>query len=157
MTDPRPLILCAPEPRSLPLIFTPDRLAQLRAGWRLHECREDEIPRQPAELLSQVRYIIGQPPLDEATLAAMPDLRCIFNVESNLLNNMPYDVLFRRGIHVVTTGAVFAEPVAEIASAWPSPLARDIHSADAAFRQGAELWAAKATQAPASSPAPTSA
>ena len=44
----------------------------------------------------------------------MASLRCIFNVESNLLDNMPYDLLFERGIHTVTTGAVFAEPVAEL-------------------------------------------
>ena len=44
----------------------------------------------------------------------MASLRCIFNVETNLINNMPYDALFQRGIHVVTTGLVFAEPVAEL-------------------------------------------
>ena len=139
-TPPRPLILCAPEPRSLPLIFSPENLAYLRARYRLHECPQTEIALQPPEILAEVRYIIGQPPLDAATLAALPALRCIFNVESNLLNNMPYDQIFRRGIHVVTTGAVFAEPVAELGLGMALALARSLHTADAAFRTGTEAW-----------------
>ena len=76
----------------------------------------------------------------------MQSLRCIFNVETNLLNNMPYDLLFERGIHVVTTGAVFAEPVAELGLAMALNLARDIVDADLAFRNGAELWGGDGNQ-----------
>ena len=32
----------------------------------------------------------------------------------NFLDNMDYDLCFARGIHVLTTGKVFAQPVAEI-------------------------------------------
>nr|WP_241741504.1 NAD(P)-dependent oxidoreductase [Gemmobacter straminiformis] len=53
---------------------------------------------------------------------------------------MPYDEVFRRGIHVVTTGAVFAQPVAEIGLGFALSLLRNIHGADADFRAGAELW-----------------
>ena len=67
-------------------------------------------------------------------------MRCILNVESNLINNMPYDVLFERGIHVVTTGQVFAEPVAEIGLGFALSLARGIVDADLDFREGSELW-----------------
>jgi phosphoglycerate dehydrogenase-like enzyme len=70
----------------------------------------------------------------------MPQLRSILNVESNLLNNMPYEILFQRGIHVVTTGQVFAEPVAEIGLGFALSLARGIVDADVAFREGKELW-----------------
>ncbi len=136
----RPLILSAPEPRSLPLIFTHDRLADLHARFRIVECAADQVPLQDADVLAQTRYIIGQPALSAQTLGLMPALRCIFNVESNLINNMPYDLLFQRGIHVVTTGAVFAEPVAEIGLGMALSLARGIHTADAAFRAGTELW-----------------
>ncbi len=76
----------------------------------------------------------------------MTALRCIFNVETNLLNNMPYDVLFERGIHVVTTGAVFAEPVAELGLAMALNLARNIVDADLAFRNGSELWGGDGNQ-----------
>ena len=76
----------------------------------------------------------------------MQSLRCIFNVETNLLNNMPYELLFERGIHVVTTGAVFAEPVAELGLAMALNLARNIVDADLAFRNGAELWGGDGNQ-----------
>lgn len=140
MTDARPLILACPAPRSLPLLFAPDRLAQLRAAYAVVETTDEALPRLPVATLARARYIVGQPPLDEALLAAMPALRCIFNVESNLLPNMPYGVLFRRGIHVVTTGAVFAEPVAELGLGLALSLARGIPQADAAFRAGTERW-----------------
>jgi phosphoglycerate dehydrogenase-like enzyme len=139
MTD-RPLILCAPEPRSLDLIFTPEALMRLQAGYRLLEVAEAEVDGLPAGTLRDVRYILGQPPFGEAALAHMEALRCVLNVESNLINNMPYETLFQRGIHVVTTGAVFAEPVAEIGLGFALDLARGISGADAAFRRTRELW-----------------
>ena len=76
----------------------------------------------------------------------MKALRCVFNVETNLLNNMPYETLFARGIHVVTTGLVFAEPVAELGLAMALNLARDIVDADLAFRKGEELWGGDGNQ-----------
>ncbi len=138
--DTRPLILSCPLPRSLPLIFAPDRLAELQARYRIVETTDETLPALPDATLAQARYIIGQPPLDHATLARLSGLRAIFNVESNLLNNMPYDEVFRRGIHVVTTGAVFAQPVAEIGLGFALSLLRNIHGADADFRAGRELW-----------------
>ena len=138
--DDRPLILSCPLPRTLPLILAEDRLAELRARYRIVETTDESLPGLPDEVLGQARYIIGQPPLDAATLARLSSLRCIFNVESNLLNNMPYDEVFRRGIHVVTTGAVFAQPVAEIGLGFALSLLRNIHGADADFRAGQELW-----------------
>ncbi|MFN3845011.1 MAG: hydroxyacid dehydrogenase [Paracoccaceae bacterium] len=139
--DPkRPLVLSCPWPRSLELIFAPERLAELRARYRLVETTDADLPGLGDYVLAQARYIIGQPPLDDATLARLATLRCIFNVESNLINNMPYDQAFARGIHVVTTGAVFAEPVAEIGLGFALSLFRNIHGADADFRMGQEAW-----------------
>jgi phosphoglycerate dehydrogenase-like enzyme len=140
MSDPRPLVISAPDPRTLDLIFTPERRAELEAGYRIVEAEAEEVMHLPAEVLAEARYIIGQPPLDEATLDRMVNLRCIFNVESNLFMNMPYEVLFRRGIHVVTTGAVFAQPVAEIGLGFALSLLRQIAEADADFRAGREKW-----------------
>lgn len=138
--EEKPLVVSAPAPRTLPLIFTPDGLAALHRRYRVVEADEAAIAALPDAVLGNARYILGQPPLDEATLARMASLRCIFNVESNLLPNMPYEVLFRRGIHIVTTGAVFAEPVAEIGLALALDLARGITDADLAFREGREAW-----------------
>ena len=53
---------------------------------------------------------------------------------------MPYPRLFERGIHVVTTAAVFALPVAEIGLGLALALLRDIVDADLAFREGREVW-----------------
>lgn len=138
--DTRPLILSCPLPRNLPLIFAPERLAQLHGRYRIVETTDDALAQLPDAVLAEARYIIGQPPLDAELLARLSSLRCIFNVESNLLDNMPYDEVFRRGIHVVTTGAVFARPVAEIGLGFALSLLRNIHGADADFRAGRELW-----------------
>lgn len=141
MTDTtKPLAICAPAPRTLDLIFTADALARLKADYRIVEADPDDIAGLGDDVLSQARYVISQPPLSAQTLERMSSLRCILNVESNLINNMPYDVLFARGIHVVTTGQVFAEPVAELGLAMALNLARGIVDADVDFRQGRERW-----------------
>ncbi|MBL8584017.1 MAG: hydroxyacid dehydrogenase [Rhizobiaceae bacterium] len=140
MPDQLPLVISAPEPRSLDLIFTPAARKALHAGYDVRAADPESIASLDDATLAAARYIIGQPPLTKETLDRMPSLRCIFNVETNLINNMPYDVLFERGIHVVTTGLVFAEPVAEIGLAFALDLARDVIEADNAFREGRELW-----------------
>lgn len=136
----KPLIISAPEPRSIDLIFSTESLTKLHATHEVLEVQPDALIDLDTETLGRARFILGQPPLSLATLKKMKQLRCIFNVESNLLNNMPYDYLFHNGIHVVTTGAVFAEPVAEIGLAMALCLARDVVDADLAFRKGTEKW-----------------
>jgi len=145
MTD-RPVILACPLPRTLPLLFAPDLLRGLYDRYDVVETTDEALPSLPEETLREARYIIGQPPLTPDLLARMDSLRCIFNVESNLLPNMPYEDAFARGIHVVTTGAVFAEPVAEIGLGFALSLARNIHGADADFRRGEEKWGGEGNQ-----------
>lgn len=132
-----PVVLGIPAPRRLDLIFRPAALARLRSGYDLHEA---ESPDLPAALLARVRYLIGQPPLSAAQVEQMTALRCIFNVEGNFLDNLPYPDLFRRGIHVVTPGSVFAVPVAELGLGLALDLLRGITEADLAFRRGHEVW-----------------
>lgn len=136
----RPLVIATPLPRTLPLLFAPDLLRELFDRYDVVETTDEALPRLPEETLREARYVIGQPPLSPELLARMEGLRCIFNVESNLLPNMPYEEAFARGIHVVTTGAVFAEPVAEMGLGFALSLARNIHGADADFRRGEERW-----------------
>ena len=135
-----PLVISVPEPRSLDLIFTPEARARLHARYRIVETTADALAGLPPDVLAEARYIIGQPPISPETLEALKSLRCVFNVETNLIDNMPYPTLFSRGIHVVTTGLVFAEPVAELGLAMALNLARGIVDADLAFREGHELW-----------------
>jgi phosphoglycerate dehydrogenase-like enzyme len=136
----RPLVISAPEPRTLDLIFTQAARKNFNDRYEIYETEAVEVDRLPDAILKQARYIVGQPPLSRDTLEKMPSLRCVFNVESNLINNMPYDFLFERGIHVLTTGAVFAEPVAELGLGLALNLARGIVDADIDFRDGKELW-----------------
>src|ERR1700722_17919915 len=114
MSDALPLIISAPEPRTLDLIFTPPQLARFRAKYRIVETTPEGVAALTDTVLAEARYIVGQPPITAETLDKLRALRCVFNVETNLINNMPYETLFARGIHVVTTGLVFAEPVAEL-------------------------------------------
>jgi phosphoglycerate dehydrogenase-like enzyme len=137
---PKPLIVSAPEPRTIDLLFQPERKAELFERYEIVEVPELEVNDLDAGLLGRTRYILGQPPLSLETLEWMESLRCIFNVESNLLNNMPYEYLFQTGVHVVTTGAVFAQPVAEMGLAMALNLARNVIDADVAFRESKELW-----------------
>jgi len=141
MPEPsRPLVISAPAPRTLDLIFTPAAHRELHRRYDVREAEPDAIAALGPEVLAGARYIIGQPPLSQAALERLASLRCIFNVETNLVDNMPYEMLFQRGIHVVTTGAVFAEPVAELGLALALALARGVVDADLAFREGTELW-----------------
>lgn len=142
----KPLVISCPEPRTLELIFTPDQLARLKATYRIVETTDPEFAYLPDPVLGEARYILGQPPISAETLAKLTSLRCVANVETNLLNNMPYDTLFERGIHVITPGSVFAEPVAELGLAMALNLARDIVDADLAFRRGEEKWGGDGNQ-----------
>lgn len=142
----RPLVICSPLPRSIDLIFSPEAEARLRDKYELIETDDAGVSRLPDRDLGRARYVLGQPPLSAETLLKMNALRCIFNVESNLLNNMPYEMLFQRGVHVVTTGQVFAQPVAELGIAMALNLARGIIDADIDFRSGSELWGYESNQ-----------
>lgn len=138
MPDQRPVVIAAPAPRALPEIFTPQALDRLRARCAVVEMAPEAVAAHPA--LAQARYVIGQPPLPGEALARAARLRAIFNVEGNLLDNMDYAACFSRGVHVLTTAPVFAEPVAEIGLCFALALARDVVEADIAFREGRERW-----------------
>ncbi len=136
----RHLVISAPEPRTLELIFSAPALATLRERYRLVETDAASVETLPPATLAEARYILGQPPLTAAAIDRLASLRAIFNVEGNLLPNMPYEPLFARGVHVLTTAAVFAEPVAELGLGLALALARNIVDADLAFREGREAW-----------------
>lgn len=136
----KPIVISSPAPRSLELIFRPDKLALLHSRYEVVETTDEALAHLPLKTLNEARYILGQPPLSDETLAELRNVRAVLNVESNLLNNMPYQTVFERGIHVLTTGAVFAVPVAELGIGLALDLARGITEADVAFSQGKELW-----------------
>ncbi len=142
----KPLILSSPAPRSIGQVFTDTAKAQLFDRYRVIEVEPDALSSLPDATLSQVRYVLGQPPIPADLLARLTSLRAVLNVESNLLPNMPYDLLFQHGIYTLTTGAVFAEPVAEIGLAFALTLLRDVAEADRAFQDGREKWGFEGNQ-----------
>lgn len=146
MSTQKPLVISAPEPRSIDLIFDAHDQASFFDRYEVLAVDPEALAGVNSKDLSRARYILGQPPVSPDTLAKLHSLRCVFNVESNLINNMPYETLFQRGIHVVTTGAVFAEPVAEMGLAMALNLARQVIDADLDFREGREQWGADGNQ-----------
>jgi phosphoglycerate dehydrogenase-like enzyme len=135
----RPLILLDPYPRSIDLIFDAPTKARLEALGDIvwHDgsaATEEHIDRYLPEAVA----LIGQSPLPRERLDRAPRLKAVFNVESNFLPNVDYLECHRRGIPVLSTGPVFAKPVAEMALGMALSSARRIHEADAALRAGRE-------------------
>ncbi len=134
------IILLDPHPRRVDRIFdepTKRRLEQLgRVIWHDGAPASDEhIERYLPETIA----LIGQSTLDQARLDRAPNLRAVFNVESNFLPNVDYAECHRRGIPVLSTGPVYAQPVAEMVLGMAISLARRMHEADAALRVGKEF------------------
>lgn len=139
MTTSPPLILLDPYPRPVDLIFSPEDKARLeRLGRVIWHDGPPAADEQIERYLPEAVALIGQTPMPRERLDRAPHLRLIANVESNFLPNVDYAECHRRGIHVISTGPVFAQPVAELALGLALAAARRIHEADAAIRRGDE-------------------
>jgi phosphoglycerate dehydrogenase-like enzyme len=133
-------VLYDPDPRSTGDIFSPEDLAAFRSRYQVTEWRSGDRDDFYRRQLPETDILISQQPMGANRLALAPGLRAIFNVETNFLPNVDYDECFRRGIHVLAPGAVFAAPVAEMALGMALSLARNIHGEHAAFLRGEEKW-----------------
>jgi phosphoglycerate dehydrogenase-like enzyme len=133
-------ILYDPEPRSTDEIFSPEAFAALKDAHELIEWRGEPRDDFYARHLPDTEVLMSQQAMGAERLAMAPKLRVIFNVETNFLPNVDYEECFRRGIHVLAPGAVFAAPVAEMALGMALSLARNIHGEHAAFLRGDEKW-----------------
>ncbi len=141
-----PKILLDPEPRVLEDIFYPERLAQLKHDFELVEV--DLIDRKAFydHHIRDADFIIGQPELSSAQLSSAQKLRAIFNVESNFMDNMDYEICFSSGIHVLSVSPVFAQPVAELGVGLALSLLRDIPAAHQAFVEKRETYGQESNQ-----------
>ncbi len=133
-------VLYDPDPRTTDTIFSAAELAAFRATHQVTEWQGEDRDAFYAEHLPGTEILISQQPMDAERLALAPHLRAIFNVETNFLPNVDYEECFRRGIHVLAPGGVFAAPVAEMALGMALSLARNIHGEHAAFLTGDEKW-----------------
>lgn len=139
VTMKKPLILLDPYPRRIDLIFDAETKKRLES---LGEVIWHDGPAASNEhidrYLPEATILIGQSSLPKERLDKAPHLKAVFNVESNFLPNVDYSECHRRGIYILSTGPVFAKPVAELALGMALSLARRIHHADAAIRVGNE-------------------
>ena len=133
-------VLYDPDPRATDEIFSPEALADLRSRYAVTEWQGQDREAFYTTHLPRTDILISQQPMEADRLALAPNLRAIFNVETNFLPNVDYAECFRRGIHVLAPGAVFAAPVAEMALGMALSLARNIHGEHAAFLTGQEKW-----------------
>lgn len=133
-------VLYDPDPRTTDDIFSPEELTAFRARHQVTEWQGQDRDGFYMSHLPETEILISQQPMDSDRLAKAPNLKAIFNVETNFLPNIDYEDCFRRGIHVLAPGAVFAAPVAEMALGMALSLARNIHGEHAAFLRGEEKW-----------------
>ena len=135
------LVLVDPLPRTLDLIMEVETRNRLE---RLGELVVSEDRRMPAEMierhLPEATFIIGQTDMPRDRLDRAPNLKAIFNVETNFLPNIDYAACQERGIWVLTPASAFAAPVAEAALGLAIDLARGITEADRKFRAGGEAY-----------------
>jgi phosphoglycerate dehydrogenase-like enzyme len=137
----RPLILVDPLPRTLDLICEPDVRRRLEALGRLVVSEDKKMPDEMVDrLLPDTAILIGQTALPKDRLDRAPKLKAIFNVETNFLPNIDYDLCQQRNVYVLSPTSSFAQAVAESALAMAIDLARGITAADRAFRAGGEPY-----------------
>ena len=135
----QPLILFDPHPRPIDLLFSEASKARLNTLGQVIWHEGTPAPDEYIDkYLPQTTILIGQSALPKERLDRAPNLKAVFNVESNFLPNIDYLECHRRGIPVLSTAPVFSLPVAEMALGMALSLARRIHEADAAIRAGNE-------------------
>src|SRR5919109_2983442 len=141
----RPLILIDPLPRTLDVICEPDVRKRLEALGRLVVSEDRQMPDEMVDrLLPEASILIGQTAMPKERLDRAPKLKAIFNVETNFLPNIDYDLCQQRNIYVLSPTSSFAQAVAESALAMAIDLARGITAADRAFRAGTEQYGLEA-------------
>lgn len=133
-------VLYDPTPRSTDEIFDAAALAEFRGAHRVTEWQGEDRDAFYARHLPATEVLISQQQMGKDRLDLAPKLKVIFNVETNFLPNIDYEECFRRGIHVLAPGGVFALPVAEMALGMAISLARNIHGEHTAFLAGREKW-----------------
>lgn len=139
-----PLILLNTDPRPRSVVFSDAAWAELTASFEVVEFTD---PRGHdgvfEEALLEAFAIVGQPDLPAERLTRATQLRALCNIEGNFFPNVDYVACFDRGIHVLSCGPVYAQPVAEFSLGLALDLARGITREDKAFRAGCESYSSE--------------
>ena len=134
------IIISDPFPRSLNLIFTKEKLKELKKKYKLIEAPIINKKKFYEKNIEKASFIMGQPDLDTKLLSKATKLKCIVNVESNFIDNIDYEFCFKKKIHVIATSPVFSKPVAEMALGMTLSLLRNIHNAHYDFMISKEKY-----------------
>ena len=134
------IIISDPFPRSLNLIFTKEKLKELKKKYKLIEAPIINKKKFYEKNIEKASFIMGQPDLDTKLLSKATKLKCIVNVESNFIDNIDYEFCFKKKIHVIATSPVFSKPVAEMALGMTLSLLRNIHNAHFDFMISKEKY-----------------
>ena len=146
MSQNKPIILLDPYPRTMDLLFSKENLKYLKKNFKLITAPNKNKNNFYEKNLPKADYIFGQPNLPTSLISQSTKLKAIFNVESNFMDNMDYDYCFRKGIHVLATSPVFAQPVAEMAMGLTLSIARSIHIAHSDFISKKEKYGGAISQ-----------
>ena len=133
-------VLYDPAPRQTDDIFSPANRATFFADHEVTRVDPTDRDRAYATHLPETEVPVGQQPMGRDRLDKAPNLRAIFNVETNFLPNIDYMACFQRGIHVLAPASVFAVPVAEVGLGMALSPARNIHRAHGDFVAGREQY-----------------
>ena len=133
-------IILDPFPRTTKLIFKDEVLKKIKSSFTVISAPKKNKYKFYDTNIHKVKFIIGQPDLPTILLKKAKNLKAIFNVESNFMDNMDYEYCFKKNIYVLATSPVFAQPVAEMALGLTLSVARSIHIAHNDFIKGKEEY-----------------
>ena len=134
------IIILDPFPRTTKLIFKDEVLKKIKSNFTVISAPKKSKYKFYDTNIHNVKFIIGQPDLPKILLKKAKNLKAIFNVESNFMDNMDYEYCFKKNIYVLATSPVFAQPVAEMALGLTLSIARSIHIAHNDFIKGKEKY-----------------
>ena len=133
-------IILDPYPRKKEEIFSNSSLKNLYKKYKIIEFNRGNRFDLYNREIYDATYIIGQPKLENTILKKSKNLRAIFNVEGNFLQNIDYEYCNKKKIKVLTPSSVFALPVAELAVGMMISMARNMHSSHVDFLNGKEKY-----------------
>ena len=79
------IVISDPIPRTLDLIFSKKKLKELKSKYKLITAPKFNKKDFYEKNIHKATFIMGQPDLDKNLLSKAVQLKCIINVESNLI------------------------------------------------------------------------